>query len=54
MIPADNKWFARLAAVQVIIDALEEMDLEYPKLSAEDKAGLAEAEETTRSGIDYT
>lgn len=43
VIPADNKWFVRLAAVQVIIDALEEMDLEYPKLSAEDKAGLAEA-----------
>lgn len=43
VIPADNKWFARLAAVQIIIDALQEMDLEYPKLAPEEKAGLAEA-----------
>ena len=43
IIPADDKWFARVAAVQIIIEALEEMDLEFPELSAEDKAGLAEA-----------
>lgn len=36
VIPADNKWFARLAAIQVIIDTLEKMNLEYPKLSAYD------------------
>jgi len=43
ILPADDKWFARVAAVQIIIEALEEMDLEFPELSAEDKAGLAEA-----------
>ena len=43
ILPADNKWFARVAAIQIIIEALEEMDLEFPELSAEDKAGLAEA-----------
>jgi PPK2 family polyphosphate:nucleotide phosphotransferase len=43
VIPADEKWFARVATIQIIIEALEKMDLEYPKLSAEDKAGLANA-----------
>ena len=43
VIPADQKWFARVAAIQIIIETLEEMDLEFPELSAEDKAGLAEA-----------
>lgn len=43
ILPADDKWFARVAAVQIIIEALEEMDLEFPELSAEDKAGLTEA-----------
>lgn len=33
VIPADNKWFARLAAIQIIIDSLEKMNLQYPKLS---------------------
>ena len=40
VIPADHKWFARVAAIQIIIDALEKMDLKYPKLSEEAMAGL--------------
>lgn len=43
VLPADNKWFARVAAVQIIIDTLEKMDLKYPELSKEDKAGQQEA-----------
>ncbi|WP_027385673.1 polyphosphate kinase 2 family protein [Chryseobacterium gregarium] len=43
VIPADNKWFARLAAIQIIIDALEKMDLKYPQLSEKDRAGLDDA-----------
>lgn len=39
-IPADKKWFARLAAIQIIIDALEEMNLEYPKVTEQQKAEL--------------
>lgn len=39
-IPADKKWFARLAAIQIIIDALEEMNLEYPKVTEKQKAEL--------------
>lgn len=43
VIPADNKWFARLSAIQIIIDTLEKMDLQFPQLSKEDSAGLDEA-----------
>lgn len=43
VIPADNKWFARLSAIQIIIDTLEKMDLKFPELSNEDKLGLEEA-----------
>ena len=43
VIPADDKWFARVAAIQIIIDALERMDLKYPLLSEKDQAALQEA-----------
>ena len=43
VIPADNKWFARLAAIQIIIDTLEKMDLQYPVLSEQDRKELDEA-----------
>ncbi|MGZ5193253.1 MAG: PPK2 family polyphosphate kinase, partial [Kaistella sp.] len=36
VIPGDDKWFARIAAIQIIIDALEGMDLKFPKLSEAD------------------
>jgi len=43
VIPADNKWFSRVAAIQIIIDKLEEMDLQYPELSGKEKSALAES-----------
>lgn len=43
VIPADDKWFARLAAIQIIITALEEMNLKFPKLTKEDEKALQEA-----------
>lgn len=49
VIPADNKWFARVAAIQIIIDAMENMDLEYPKLSEADLKGLQEAKKQLES-----
>ena len=45
MIPADSKWFTRLAVAAAIIEALEDMDLTYPELSAEKKRELAQARE---------
>ena len=39
VVPADNKWFTRLVISTVIVDALESLDLEYPKV---DEARLKE------------
>lgn len=33
IIPADKKWFARLVISEVIVETLEKLNLEYPKLS---------------------
>jgi len=43
IIPADRKWFTRLAVSEVIATKLESMDLRYPSVSDEHKAELAEA-----------
>ena len=32
VVPADHKWFARLVVAAAMIDALEALDLEYPKV----------------------
>lgn len=49
IVPADQKWFARVAAVQIIIDALEEMDLSYPDFPEESKKELLEAKKSLQS-----
>lgn len=49
VLPADNKWFARVAAIQIIIDTLEKMDLKYPQLSEKERSGLEEAKKTLES-----
>jgi PPK2 family polyphosphate:nucleotide phosphotransferase len=46
VLPADNKWFARVAAIQIIIDTLEKMDLKYPTLSEKEKQELTDAKNT--------
>lgn len=43
VIPADKKWFTRVAAIQIIIDQLEEMNLKFPELSDKEKKGLADS-----------
>lgn len=45
IVPSDKKWFARVAAVQIIIDALEEMDLEFPDYPDKYDQQLLEAKE---------
>jgi polyphosphate kinase 2 (PPK2 family) len=40
--PADNKWFTRLVAA-AIVEAVEKLDLAYPKVSPEQKKELAAA-----------
>ena len=43
IIPADKKWFTRLAVSEVIVEKLESMDLNYPTVTDAHKAELAEA-----------
>jgi polyphosphate kinase 2 (PPK2 family) len=32
IVPADHKWFARLAVATAVVDALERLDLKFPKV----------------------
>lgn len=43
VVPADNKWFCRLLVVATVVDALSEMNLEYPKVSEEKQSALRAA-----------
>ena len=40
IIPADKKWFTRLAISDVIIETMKNMDLKYPEVSGEQKKNL--------------
>ncbi|HYM84010.1 MAG TPA: polyphosphate kinase 2 family protein [Candidatus Dormibacteraeota bacterium] len=54
VIPADHKWFARLASAAVILQALIEIDPRFPTAGAAERAALlqakAELEAEARSG----
>jgi PPK2 family polyphosphate:nucleotide phosphotransferase len=41
VVPADNKWFTRLVVAAAIVEAVEELDLTYPKVEAKKKKELA-------------
>ena len=43
VVPADNKWFTRLVVSAVIVDALEELNLSFPKVDEEEKKKLEAA-----------
>ena len=43
VIPADNKWFTRLAVSDAIIDAMEKLNLKFPKIDDAKKKELAAA-----------
>jgi polyphosphate kinase 2 (PPK2 family) len=43
VIPADRKWFMRLAAASVIIDAMMQLDPHYPRATPEAMASMEEA-----------
>jgi PPK2 family polyphosphate:nucleotide phosphotransferase len=46
VIPADNKWFTRLAIAAALITALDSLDLEYPKVDKKKLEELAAAKQT--------
>ena len=43
VVPADNKWFTRLIVAAAIVEAVEKLDLTYPKIDAAKKKELATA-----------
>ena len=43
VIPADHKWFTRLAVAEVIADTLEDLKLSFPQVNAEKKKELEAA-----------
>jgi PPK2 family polyphosphate:nucleotide phosphotransferase len=43
VVPADHKWYARLATAAVVIDALAEMDPRYPEPDPESRRRMLEA-----------
>jgi polyphosphate kinase 2 (PPK2 family) len=46
VVPADNKRFARLVVAGAVVDALDELQLKFPKVSAEQKAELERVRKT--------
>ena len=43
VVPADRKWFTRLVVVSALIEAMESLDLHYPKVDQSIRAELQEA-----------
>ena len=43
VVPADNKWFTRLVVGAAIVEALERLDLAYPKVDSKKEKELAAA-----------
>ena len=51
VVPADNRWFTRLVVAAAVVEAVERLDLAYPKVSPEQKKELAAARaELVREG----
>jgi PPK2 family polyphosphate:nucleotide phosphotransferase len=42
-VPADHKWFTRIVVAEAIIDAMESLDLSFPKMDAERRKELKDA-----------
>ena len=43
IIPADDKWYTRLAIASVIVKTLSELDIHYPEISEDQRAELQKA-----------
>jgi len=43
VVPADNKWFTRIVVAAAIVEALEDLDLAYPKVDAAKRKELQAA-----------
>jgi len=50
VVPADHKWFTRIVVAAAVVDALEELNLSYPKVNAEKRKQLADARRLLHNG----
>jgi PPK2 family polyphosphate:nucleotide phosphotransferase len=50
VIPADHKWFTRLAVADVVVEALEEIDPQFPQVGAAQQEELARARALLEGG----
>ena len=50
VVPADNKWFARIVVAAAVIDALDSLDLKYPKADGRKLKELAAAKRALQAG----
>jgi PPK2 family polyphosphate:nucleotide phosphotransferase len=46
VVPADHKWFTRLVVAEVVLDALESLDLKYPEVTPAKRKELAAVRKT--------
>jgi polyphosphate kinase 2 (PPK2 family) len=49
VVPADHKWFTRLAIAKIIIETLESLELEFPAVDAAKRRELGEARRRLRA-----
>jgi hypothetical protein len=49
VVPADKKWFARLVVAAAVAEAMDELDLEFPKVTEAQKKELAAARKVLES-----
>ena len=48
VVPADHKWFTRLAVSEILVHALDELDLSFPKVDAAKEKELKNARRTLK------
>ena len=51
VVPADNKWFTRLTVAAAVVEAMADLNLEYPEVSADKRKALAAAQARTRERV---
>jgi len=52
VVPADNKWFSRLVVAAAMVEALDRLGLEYPKVEGRALEELRQVEKALKSGKD--
>jgi PPK2 family polyphosphate:nucleotide phosphotransferase len=52
VVPADHKWFARMVAAAAVVQELDRLKLDYPKVEGKALKELRQAEKALKSGKD--